>query len=259
MRRARQPERRRGLRAVERHRVLRQRRAWFPQQRRARRDDHRRPRRQTGRSGHAARARHGRRVRRANRRVPHLQTSLAAWTLALDSELVFVGDAGTTEAGRPSRRSGIELANYYSPRPWLILDGDLSVSSARFTEDRILSASTFPAPSRPSSRPARQSTARRFFGSMRCAISVRARSIEDNSVRSKATSLVNRSRLPAHAIAACRARRVQSVQRQEQRHRLLLHARGCPASRWTASTTSTLIRRCRALRASPSSSASDTT
>ena len=66
--------------------------------------------------------------------VPHLQTSLAAWTLALDSELVFVGDAGTTEAGRPSRRLGIELTNYYAPRPWLILDGDLSVSRARFQD-----------------------------------------------------------------------------------------------------------------------------
>ena len=48
----------------------------------------------------------------------------------LDSELIFVGDAGTTEAGRPSHRYGIEFANYYSPRPWLIFDGDLSWSRA---------------------------------------------------------------------------------------------------------------------------------
>jgi hypothetical protein len=33
--------------------------------------------------------------------------SAALWTLELDSELLFVGDAGNTEADRPSRRSGI--------------------------------------------------------------------------------------------------------------------------------------------------------
>ena len=48
-------------------------------------------------------------------RIPHLQSSVALWTLSLDSELVFVGDAGTTEAGRPSHRYGVEWANYYSP------------------------------------------------------------------------------------------------------------------------------------------------
>jgi hypothetical protein len=66
-------------------------------------------------------------------RVPHLQTSLAAWTLAVDSELIFVGDAGTTEPGRPSRRYGIEWSNYYRPQPWLLIESDLSVSRARFT------------------------------------------------------------------------------------------------------------------------------
>ena len=39
----------------------------------------------------------------------------------------------TTEASRPSRRYGIEWANYYAPRPWLTLDGDVSLSNARFT------------------------------------------------------------------------------------------------------------------------------
>ncbi len=66
--------------------------------------------------------------------IPKLQTTVAVWGLALDSELVFVGDAGTTEAGRPSRRFGVEWTNYYSPRPWLTFDADLSWSSARFTD-----------------------------------------------------------------------------------------------------------------------------
>src|SRR2546425_114645 len=39
------------------------------------------------------------------------QTSIALWRLDLDSELVFVGDAGTTEPSHASRRQGIEWTN----------------------------------------------------------------------------------------------------------------------------------------------------
>ena len=53
---------------------------------------------------------------------------------SLASELVFSGDAGTTEAGRPSHRYGVEFANYYAPRTWLVFDGDVSWSGARFTD-----------------------------------------------------------------------------------------------------------------------------
>jgi outer membrane receptor protein involved in Fe transport len=67
--------------------------------------------------------------------LPGLQTSLALWRLELDSELVFVGDAGTTEANRPSRRQGIEWSNIYRPARLLTLDFDLALSSARFTTD----------------------------------------------------------------------------------------------------------------------------
>jgi len=68
-------------------------------------------------------------------RIPHLQSSLSLWRLTLDSELVFVGDAGTTEAGRPSLRRGIEWSNRYIPHNWLLVDFDLSVSRAQFTDD----------------------------------------------------------------------------------------------------------------------------
>lgn len=66
--------------------------------------------------------------------IPKVQTTLAVWGLSVDSELVFVGDAGTTEPGRPSRRAGVEWSNFYTPRPWLMLDADLSWSSAKFTD-----------------------------------------------------------------------------------------------------------------------------
>src|SRR6266478_4943130 len=67
-------------------------------------------------------------------RVPHLQSSLSLWRLALDSELVFRGDAGTTEASRPSLRRGIEWSNRYIPHDWLLVDLDLSASRAQFTD-----------------------------------------------------------------------------------------------------------------------------
>jgi outer membrane receptor protein involved in Fe transport len=67
--------------------------------------------------------------------LPGLQSSLALWRLRLDSELVFVGDAGTTEASRPSLRRGIEWSNRYIPRPWVIVDLDVSASRAKFRDD----------------------------------------------------------------------------------------------------------------------------
>ncbi len=67
-------------------------------------------------------------------RLRGLQSTLAVWWLDMDSELLFVGDAGTTEPSRPSRRYGVELANYYTPTDWLTLDLDVSLSHARFRD-----------------------------------------------------------------------------------------------------------------------------
>ena len=66
--------------------------------------------------------------------VPNLQTSLALWYLKFNSELVFAGDAGTTEAGRPSTRFGVEFNNHYTPTPWLLVDLDLAWTHARFSD-----------------------------------------------------------------------------------------------------------------------------
>lgn len=68
--------------------------------------------------------------------LPGLQSSLSLWQLNLDSELVFVGDAGETEATGASRRHGIEFNNHYVARPWLMFDADVAISQARFKEDQ---------------------------------------------------------------------------------------------------------------------------
>lgn len=67
--------------------------------------------------------------------IPGVQSSLALWYLKLDSELVFVGDAGTTEAGRPSQRYGVEWNNRWRPLPWLFFDLDVAWNHARFHND----------------------------------------------------------------------------------------------------------------------------
>ena len=66
--------------------------------------------------------------------IPGLQSSLALWTLDFDSELVYVGDAGATEASRPSTRRGIEWNNRAIPLPWLLIDADLAWTHARFSD-----------------------------------------------------------------------------------------------------------------------------
>jgi hypothetical protein len=67
--------------------------------------------------------------------VPGLVSSLSLWALDLDSELVFVGDAGGTEPTGRTRRYGIELANFWRPRRWLALEGDVALTHARYRED----------------------------------------------------------------------------------------------------------------------------
>ena len=66
--------------------------------------------------------------------LPGLQSSLAVWKLDFDSELVYVGDAGATEANRPSRRRGLEWNNRFVPVPWLLVDADFAWTHARFAD-----------------------------------------------------------------------------------------------------------------------------
>ena len=66
--------------------------------------------------------------------IDGLTSSVAVFVLDFDSELLFVGDAGTTEASRPSRRLGVEWTNKYKPVPWLTFDLDVAYTRARFTD-----------------------------------------------------------------------------------------------------------------------------
>ena len=123
--------------------------------------------------------------------VPHLQSTVSLWTLRLGSELVYNGDIGATEPGPSSKRYGVEFANYYSPKPWLVFDGDLSVSRARFTEFNEAGPFVPEAVDVVVSGGASVDNFHRTFGSLRLRYFGPRALIEDNSVRSKPTTLLN--------------------------------------------------------------------
>lgn len=123
--------------------------------------------------------------------LPNTQVSVSLWSLKLDSELLFVGDAGTTEASRASERRGVEAAVIWNPLSWLIVDADLAWSRSRFSDydpagDRIPGAvenvaSVGLAVDHPSG----------WFGGARFRHFGAAPLVEDNHVRSESTTLVN--------------------------------------------------------------------
>ncbi len=67
--------------------------------------------------------------------VAGLQSALSLWAIGLESQLVFVGDAGGTEPSGQTEHYGVEWANYYTPADWLTLDLDVALTDSRFTED----------------------------------------------------------------------------------------------------------------------------
>lgn len=63
-----------------------------------------------------------------------LVATATLWRMEVDSELIYVGDAGSVEPSAGSERSGVELTAFWRPRPWLALDGVWTVSKARFVD-----------------------------------------------------------------------------------------------------------------------------
>lgn len=58
--------------------------------------------------------------------------ALVGFYLDLESELVFVGDAGATEPNDATRRYGVEANAFWRPMPWLAVDAAYAHTYARF-------------------------------------------------------------------------------------------------------------------------------
>ena len=120
-----------------------------------------------------------------------LDSSVALFVLDYASEILFVGDAGTTEASRPSRRVGVEWTNHYKVNSWLGFDFDVAATRARFTDvdpagDRIPGA-----PGVIASAGVVLGEKTGWFGSAKVRYFGPRPLIEDNSASSSATTVVN--------------------------------------------------------------------
>lgn len=127
------------------------------------------------------------------RTVKGLQSTLSFWALDSDNETVFVGDAGTTEpSGRKGRRYGVEFANFYEVTPWLTLDADLAFSRARFRNHDPAVGDHIPdAVETVIAAGISLHDLHGFFGSLRLRYFGPRALLEDNSVRSSASAIVN--------------------------------------------------------------------
>jgi len=123
--------------------------------------------------------------------VPDLKAALSIYRLDFDSELIFLGDAGTTQAGRPSRRNGFELSGDYKLSDWLNIDADAAYARARFKDfdpagDRIPGAVEGVA-----SLAFAIDNIGPYFGGMQLRYFGPRPLIEDNSIRSASTITLN--------------------------------------------------------------------
>ena len=123
--------------------------------------------------------------------LPGWRSTLALWQLRSASELLFVGDAGTTEPSRPSRRRGIEWSHFVALNPHWAIDADGAWSQARFTDAN---------PAGPHIPGAASTTANvgvswdgqgPWFGAMRLRFWGVRPLVEDNSWRAPAAAWVN--------------------------------------------------------------------
>jgi hypothetical protein len=123
--------------------------------------------------------------------IEGLTSSLAVFVLDFDSELLFVGDAGTTEPSRPSRRVGVEWTNQYKLLPWMTLDFDFAYTRARFTDFDAVGNRIPGAPALVASGGVTFGGDTGWFGALRARYFGSRPLIEDDSVRSQSSLIFN--------------------------------------------------------------------
>jgi hypothetical protein len=123
--------------------------------------------------------------------ISGLQTTLTLFALELDSELVFVGDGGATEASRPSRRLGIEWTNHYRLNQHLSLDFDLTLTDATFTDEAPEGEHIPGAIGTTVAAGLSYDPSHSFYGTLRWRYFGDVPLIEDDSVEWSSSSLVN--------------------------------------------------------------------
>ncbi len=123
--------------------------------------------------------------------VKGLTTSASLWRLREASELLFVGDAGTTEPSRPSQRTGLEWLAQYEPNSRVSMDATIAWTRARFTDGDPAGPFIPGAPNRVASAGITTELPSGWFGSLRWRYFGPRPLVESGAERSQSTSLVN--------------------------------------------------------------------
>lgn len=123
--------------------------------------------------------------------IPGLQTSLAFFRLDLASELLFVGDAGTTVASRPSKREGIEVSASYILNDWLTANLDYALTKAHYTDQDPVGNHIPGAVQRVGKLAIFVDNLGSFFGNLQFRYFGKRSLVEDNSVQSANTVTLN--------------------------------------------------------------------
>jgi hypothetical protein len=122
--------------------------------------------------------------------LPDVVSTLALFYLHSDSELIYVGDAGTSEAGPATKRYGIEWSTYWRPNDWLMIDNEVTFAEGKFID-------VGPADEIPGAVPITVNAGitvgktEGLFGSLRGRFFGKRPLIEDGSVESSASFQVN--------------------------------------------------------------------
>lgn len=120
-----------------------------------------------------------------------IESIVSLWQQDSASELVFVGDAGTTEASRPSHRYGLEMSHIYTPNDNWRMDLDYAWTKARF-RDAAAEGRYIPGAIQNMASASVQYTSDQHWNIAANLRYIGPRPlIEDNSVQSKSSTLVN--------------------------------------------------------------------
>ena len=117
--------------------------------------------------------------------------TLTGFWLELDSELVYVGDAGVTEPSGGSRRTGLELAAFWHPSHQLTVNAAYTLSNAKFTGGSGMDDEIPGAIERTFSVGLNALVGNGFHMSVNARYLGSAPLVEDNSIRSGSSWLLN--------------------------------------------------------------------